>query len=125
MAKQLISDELWNEIQPLLPPPRPRRTRYPGRRPLDPRKVLTGIVFVLKSGIAWDELPVEMGCGSGMSCLNYIRAWQQAGVWPKLSEILRARLPDGERCDWARVTAGCPVEGTWDGGSSWPAQAMP
>jgi len=68
MAEVLVPDDLWEMIEPLLPPPKPRRTRYPGRRPLDRRKVLTGILFVLKSGIPWEMLPKEMGCGSGMSC---------------------------------------------------------
>jgi transposase len=58
MAKPLVSDALWQRIEPLLPPPPPRRTRYPGRKPLDHRKILkilTGIVFVLKTGINWEE----------------------------------------------------------------------
>jgi transposase len=69
MAKALLTDELWNRIEPLLPahPPRPKG----GRRRLDDRKVLTGILFVLKTGIQWEELPRELGCGSGMTC------WQQ------------------------------------------------
>src|SRR5262249_49604639 len=57
MAKPLVTDELWQAIEPLLPPPKPRRTRNPGRRPLEPRKVLTGILFVLKTGIPWEDLP--------------------------------------------------------------------
>src|SRR5204863_7319832 len=71
MAQPLVSDALWAKIKPLLPPPKPRRLRFPGRKPLDPRKALTGIIFVLKSGIPWELLPQEMGCGSGMSCWNY------------------------------------------------------
>ncbi len=50
MGKPLVSDELWELIQPLLPPPKPRRERYPGRKPLSDRRVLTGVLFVLKSG---------------------------------------------------------------------------
>jgi len=67
MAKPLLSDELWKRIEPLLPPPKPRRFRFPGRKPLDNRKALTGILFVLKTGIPWEYLPLEMGCGSGMT----------------------------------------------------------
>ena len=103
MARVLLSDELWQSIRPLLPPPRPRRPRYPGRKPLDERKVLTGILFVLKSGIPWEELPVEMRCGCGMSCLNYLRAWQRAGIWPRLRQALQAALPWAECIDWTRV----------------------
>ena len=67
MAKPLVDDELWELIQPLLPPPKPRRWRYPGRKPVNDRQALTGILFVLKSGIPWEMLPQEMGCGSGMT----------------------------------------------------------
>lgn len=63
MAKPLLSDELWTVIEPLLPPPKPRRFRYPGRRPVDNRRALTGIVFVLKSGIPWEMLPGGLGGG--------------------------------------------------------------
>ncbi len=66
MAKPLVDDELWKLIQPLLPLPKPRRWRYPGRKRLRDRPALTGILFVLKSGIPWEMLPQEMGCGSGM-----------------------------------------------------------
>jgi hypothetical protein len=45
MAKPLPADEWWAVIEPLLPPPKPRRVRCPGRKPLPPRQVLTGILF--------------------------------------------------------------------------------
>ncbi len=63
--KSLVTDALWERLQPLLPPPPPRRFRFPGRKPLDYRKILTGILFVLKTGIAWDDLPAELNCGCG------------------------------------------------------------
>jgi transposase len=64
MSKLLVSDELWAVIAPLLPPEPPKARG--GRPRLDDRKVLTGIIFVLKSGIGWELLPSELGCGSGM-----------------------------------------------------------
>jgi transposase len=67
MAKPIVSDELWKVIEPLIPE-LPRRFRHPGRKRLDDRKVLTGILFVLQTGIGWERLPQEMGCGSGMTC---------------------------------------------------------
>ena len=103
MAKPLVSDELWQRIEPLLPQPKPRRFRFPGRKPLDYRKVLTGIIFVLKTGIPWEELPQEMGCGCGMTCLNYLNAWQRAGVWEKLHQILLAELKQADKLDWSRA----------------------
>jgi transposase len=68
MPRELVDDELWSIVQPLLPAPKRRRRRYPGRKPLDNRKALSGILFVLMSGIPWEMLPQEMGCGSGMTC---------------------------------------------------------
>src|SRR5438270_1659561 len=103
MAKPLVSDELWALVQPLLPPPKPRRFRYPGRRPVTDRKALTGILFVLKTGIPWEDLPVEMGCGCGMTCWRRLQTWQQAGVWFRLYQVLLDRLDDADKIDWARA----------------------
>ena len=103
MGKPLVSDELWELIQPLLPTPKPRRSRYPGRKPLNDRRVLTGILFVLKSGIPWQMLPLEMGCGSGMSCWRRLRDWQEAGVWQRLHELLLSKLRAADQIDWSRA----------------------
>jgi transposase len=103
MAQPLVSDALWERIEPLLSPSQPRRFRFPGRKPMDPRKVLTGIIFVLKTGIPWEELPQEMGCGCGMTCWNYLQAWQRAGVWQRLHEVLLAELQQADRIDWSRA----------------------
>jgi len=67
MAKPILDDPLWEIIQPLLPI-RKRRFRYPGRQPVSDRAALTGILFVLRTGIGWEDLPQEMGCGCGMTC---------------------------------------------------------
>jgi transposase len=103
MAKPLVDDELWAIVEPLLPKPKPRRFRYPGRKPLDNRRVLTGIIFVLKTGIGWEDLPQEMGCGSGMTCWRRLRDWQEAGVWTRLHEVLLAKLREGDQIDWSRA----------------------
>ena len=105
MAKPLVDDELWGLIQPLLPPPKPRRFRYPGRKPLDDRKVLTGILFVLKTGIPWEMLPQEMGCGCGMTCWNRLQEWHRAGVWDKLHRVLLDKLEQAGEIDWSRAIA--------------------
>lgn len=101
--KTLVTDALWERIEPLFPPPPPRRFRFPGRRPLEYRKVLTGILFVLKSGIAWDELPAERGCGCGKTCRHYLRLWHQSGVWRKLHALLLAELNAADQIDWERA----------------------
>ena len=101
--KPLVSDALWEKVQPLLPPVRPRRFRFPGRKPLDYRKLLTGILFVLKTGIAWDDLPADLGCGCGKTCRHYLRLWYQAGVWQKLHALLLAELNEADQIDWERA----------------------
>ena len=103
MARPILDDELWKLIEPLLPPPKKRRRRNPGRKPKDNRSVLTGILFVLKTGIPWEYLPKEMGCGSGMTCWRRLRDWQEAGVWEKIRRVLLQRLEDAEQIDWSRV----------------------
>lgn len=103
MAQPLVSDELWARIEPLLPPERPRRFRFPGRKPKDRRKILTGIVFVLKTGIPWDDLPAELGWGCGRTCREALAAWQRAGVWEQLHEILLDELGDEGLIDWSRA----------------------
>jgi transposase len=102
MAKPLVSDELWAIFEPLIPPVE-RRYRFPGRKRIDDRKVLTGILFVLQTGIPWEYLPKEMGCGSGMTCWRRLKEWQDAGVWQRLHEVLLARLHKADRIDWSRA----------------------
>jgi transposase len=101
--KPLVTDELWERIKRLLPAPPPRRFRFPGRKPLEYRHVLTGILFVLKTGIAWDDLPAEWGCGCGKTCRHYLQTWHQAGVWVQLHALLLAELNGANEIDWDRA----------------------
>lgn len=98
MSPPTVDDQLWDLIEPLLPRP-PRRCRYPGRRRIDDRLVLSGILFVLTTGIAWQRLPQELGFGSGMTCWRRLRDWQRAGVFARLHELLLAKLRQIERLD--------------------------
>jgi hypothetical protein len=68
-----------------LPPPPRRRFRFPGRKPLAYRRMQTGILCVLKTGIAWDDLPAELGLGCGKARRQDLRPWHQVGVWVKLT----------------------------------------
>src|ERR687893_240489 len=90
MAAPLVSDALWSLFVPLVPP-RPPRPKG-GRPPINDRAALTGILFVLKSGIPWEMLPREMGCGSGMTCWRRLRDWQEAGIWQAFRHALLDRL---------------------------------
>src|SRR5262245_42892499 len=99
-----VADGLWERIEPLLPVRR-RRFRYPGRMPLDDRRVLQGILFVLHTGIGWEHLPQELGFGCGMTAWRRLRAWQEAGVWERLHELLLAELHAAGEIEWARAVA--------------------
>ena len=103
MAKPILPDELWEVIEPLLPaePPKPK-----GGRPRIPdRACMTGILFVLRTGIPWEYLPQEMGCGSGMTCWRRLRDWQEAGVWEKVHRALLDRLGGADQIDFSRAVA--------------------
>ncbi|HKP52525.1 MAG TPA: IS5 family transposase [Chloroflexia bacterium] len=102
MAKPLLTDELWEVIEPLLPPepPKPRG----GRPRISNRAALTGILFVLRTGLQWEMLPQEMGCGSGMTCWRRLRDWHKAGVWEKLHQVLLDKLNGVGEIGWERAS---------------------
>ena len=102
MPKPLVTDELWTVVEPLLPkqPPKPKG----GRPRVDDRDALSGILFVLKTGIPWEMLPQEMGCGSGMTCWRRLKEWHAAEVWERLHEALLDRLGQADRIDWERAS---------------------
>jgi transposase len=87
VADELVSDVLWAKVEPLLPA-RARRSRNPGRLPLDDRRALAGIVYVLKTGVSWREVPREVAGCSGVTCWRRLRDWSEAGVWPALHRVL-------------------------------------
>lgn len=99
----MIDDELWSRIEPLLPTHRRRNRQYAGRKPIPDRAVLTGILFVLRSGIPWNMLPPEMGCGSGTTCWRRLVRWQRAGVWTRLHRVLLTELRQRGQLDLARA----------------------
>lgn len=100
MSGLLVDDELWAVVESILPchPSHPSG----GKPPVPDRVCLTGIVFVLKTGIAWEDFPIEMGC-CGMTLLNRLRQWQKAGVWTELHRLMLDRLRAAGQIDFSRV----------------------
>lgn len=101
MSRPLVPDALWAVVEPLLPPEPPKPKG--GRPRLSDRAALTGILFVLQSGIPWEMLPQEMGCGCGMTCWRRLRDWQEAGVWDRLQRALLDRLGRHNAIDFRRA----------------------
>jgi transposase len=102
MSQWLVTDDLWGVVEPLLPKFQP--SPKGGHPRVDDRVCLTGILFVLKTGIPWEEFPQEMGC-CGMTLWNRLAEWLQGGVWPRLHEVLLAKLRGAEVLDFSRVVA--------------------
>ena len=96
----LVPDDLWLTIKPLLPP---ERAKPKGGRPRVPdRFALAGILFVLRTGIQWHEVPAELGC-CGKTCWRRLGEWHAAGVWARLHRELLERLHDAGQLDWSRA----------------------
>jgi transposase len=100
--RPLVTDELWAVVEPLLPHERPPG-RKGGRPRVSNRAVLTGILFVLRTGTPWQLLPVEMGCGSGSTCWRRFQQWTHRGVWRRLHGVLLKELAWADEIDWSRV----------------------
>lgn len=101
MGKPLLPDGLWERIKPLLPPEKPRPKG--GRPRVSDRLALTGILFVARTGTAWELLPAELGCGSGMTCWRRLRDWQVSGIWQKVWQVLLDELGLADRIDWSKA----------------------
>jgi transposase len=101
--RELVPDSFWRRIQPMLPS-HPSRSKG-GRPPADDRACLRGIIFVLKTGIQWEQLPQEVFGVSGMTCWRRLRDWYQAGVWQALQRELLAELRRKGRLDLSRASA--------------------
>lgn len=103
MPAPLVSDDLWTTIEPLLPPHPPHDPAKGGRPRVSDRAALTGIIFVLRTGIPWSALPAEVGWGSGVTCWRRLRDWQAAGVWDRLQWTLLDQLGQAGRIAWERA----------------------
>lgn len=101
MARELVPDALWERVQPLLPLHHPQRKG--GRPRASDRACLRGIVFVLKTGIQWEELPREVFGVSGMTCWRRLHEWHEAGVWIQLHRNLLNELGLLGEIDWTRA----------------------
>ena len=103
MARRKISNELWAMLEPLIPAFTPS-SKGGRRRTVDDRAALNGILYVLHTGGPWEDLPQELGLGSGMTGWRRLRDWQAAGVWSRLHLAMLCRLREHGQIDWERAS---------------------
>ena len=96
MARRELTDEQCERIKPLLPPPAPT-----GRPRADDRKVLEGILYVLRNGVAWHKMPREYG--SPVTAWRRLRKWQEEGVWERIWRAFLATLDEEGKLEWSRA----------------------
>lgn len=107
MSSKLLPDELWNEIEPLFP--EYQSSPNGGRPPTETRTVLTAVLFVLKTGIGWKDLPTEAFGVSYKTCTRRLDEWTEQGIWQRIHELFLAKLRSADELDWSRVLVDCSL----------------
>jgi len=97
MRKVEITDEHWRRLEPLLPP----RRRGRGRPRADDRKTLNGILYVLRTGCRWGDVPSKYG--SPTTCWRRLRAWEESGIWERIWRLLLGWLDEQGKLQWDRA----------------------
>jgi len=94
-----LSDDAWAAIEPLLP------TNQPGARRVDDRRVISGIIHVLRVGCRWQDCPPDYGPST--TIYNRFNRWSRRGLWGRIFTILSAQteLPDDLSIDSTAVRA--------------------
>jgi transposase len=119
LADELVPDELWALVAPLLPaPPRPP---YGGRhRTISDRACFAAIVFMTRTSTPWRLLPArELGCGSPATCWRRLTEWAAAGVFDQLHLVVLDRLGERGQVDWSRASVDSMSVRARRGGTTW------
>ena len=94
MKRHELTDEQWEVIEPILP----KRTATTGRKPKDPRQMLNGILWLLRTGAPWRDLPERFG--RWKTVYDYYRNWRDDGTFDRVLQELQIRLDREARIDW-------------------------
>jgi transposase len=97
----LLSDKPWVKIEPLLP--RANRSAKGGRPPSDNRAVVEGILWILKTGVRWRDLPPQYP--SPITCWRRLRDWEEQEVWLKIWHSFIAELDEASHLEWEETFA--------------------
>jgi transposase len=95
-ASWRVPDELWERVEPLLP--KYRTSKRGGRPRVDPRRVLDGILYVLRTGCQWKEASREFGAPSTLH--QYFQEWTERGVFFRLWKEALWEYDALEGIDW-------------------------
>ena len=104
---KLLPDELWDELEQLFP--EYESSPDGGRPPKEARRVLTAVLFVLKTGIGWKDLPTEAFGVSYKTCTRRIDEWTDQGIWQQIHELFLAKPRGADLLDWSRVLVDCSL----------------
>jgi len=107
MSSKLLPDELWNEIEPVFP--KYEASPDGGRPPAETRTVLTAVLFVLKTGIGWKDLPTEAFGVSYKTCTRRLDEWTAQGIWQQIHQLFLGKLRSADLLDWSRVLVDCSL----------------
>ena len=101
VAKTELTDRQWDKIKAHLP--KPKKLRKGGRPPADNRACFEGILWVLRSGARWKDLPKEYPSPS--TCWRRLRDWEDAGLWLKIWRVFLSELDEAGQLDWSETFA--------------------
>src|SRR5512136_1243926 len=96
MPKPILTDAQWKRIEPLLPQ---RKLRKRGRPPKDNRRAVEGMLWILKTGARWRDLPKDLGVRASV-CWTRLRRWEAPGVWLRRWRALLSELDPRGKLDW-------------------------
>ena len=96
-----LTDSQWAHIAPLLP--EPKASPQGGPKPIANRPVFEGILWVLRSGARWKDLPERYPSPS--TCWRRLRRWEEQGIWLKAWRTLLGQLDEQGQLDWAETFA--------------------
>jgi transposase len=86
MTRSLLTEEMWEKIKPLLP----SQSGYWGRPSRPHREIIEGILWILRTGAPWRDLPEEYG--PWRSCFNRFNRWSANGTWQIIWEVLKDEI---------------------------------
>jgi transposase len=96
MRRGELTDEQWERLRLLLPPQKPKT----GRPAQDHRRIMNGILWILRTGAPWRDLPERYGPWRTVASRFY--RWQKAGVWQKILAALQQEADAADQLDWSK-----------------------